>query len=159
LLFGPVLSVEASWPWPWSQPRSGLILDIRLGVTRASATVPADVGSAKFTWTLGRVEACPLVAHLGSLEALPCVRFDGGELQATGVGVDTPLSASRLWLSLGLLGRLRWTPLAPIILEIDAGLSAPLARDRFYFDAPQTAIYDVPALSAIAGAAAGGRFW
>jgi hypothetical protein len=159
-LVGPALSVEAVWRRR-DRPRAvEPVLDVRLGVSRLAASVPAQVGSARFTWTLGRLEGCPVRVVVGSFEALPCVRFDGGDLQAVGLGVDLPRpAASRLWLSLGALGRLRWTPLAPIFLEVDAGVSAPLVRDRFYFDTPPTTIYDVPALAAIAGAAAGGRFW
>jgi hypothetical protein len=160
VLVGPALSVEAIWrqrDWPTAvEP----VLDVRLGVSRLAATVPAHVGSARFAWTLGRLEGCPVRAVVGSFEVLPCVRFDGGDLQAVGLGVDLPRpAASRLWLSLGALCRLRWTPLPPILLEVDAGVSAPLVRDRFYFDTPPTSIYDVPALAAVAGGAAGGRFW
>jgi hypothetical protein len=160
VLVGAALSLEAIWRPRASRTGVEPLLDVRLGISRAASTVPAPVGSGRFTWTVGRLEGCPLAAVVGSFEALPCVRFDGGELQALGLGVDLPRpAASHPWFSLGALGRLRWTPLAPIFLEVDAGVSASLVRDRFYFDTPYTAIYDVPALAAIAGVAAGGRFW
>jgi hypothetical protein len=157
LLVGPAVSIEAAAEPPGTGVAAAPA--VRLGFVRAaSPTVSAGVGAARFTWTVGRLEGCPVRAALGAWEAMPCVRFDGGVLEATGADVDVPSAASRPWLAVGGVARVRWRPGA-FFLEVDGGVSAALTRDHFYFDQPPTTIYDVPGAGAQGDVAAGARFW
>jgi hypothetical protein len=172
VLLGPTFYVEVDWlrEDAAGSPESGRavgpslqvrpIVDVRLALSLAStSTTSSTVGSADFSWTVGRAEVCPVGAFWGTVAAMPCVRFDAGVLGATGRGVDVPSTKSRPWLAAGALARVRWTIARPIFVEVDGAVLAPIVRDHFYFARPQTTVYDVPAAGAEAGAAVGARFW
>jgi hypothetical protein len=71
----------------------------------------------------------------------PCVRIDVGRLgvqawnpssnSGPGLMVETEqIESARLWLAPAGLLRLRWTSSA-VFVEIEGGVTVPLARDRF----------------------------
>jgi hypothetical protein len=160
LLVGPVLGVEASIERVTQGPRIEPILELRAAITRAqSGTVSAEVGAARFVWTAGQLDACPLRAIAGPVQAVPCARLEGGILEAAGMGVDVSHDVSSTWLAVGGMVRVRWTPLSVLFVDVDGALLAPLQRDHFYFSRPQTGIYDVPAIRGGAALSAGVRFW
>ena len=90
-MVGPAATVEASGERP--TPPAGLqpIVRVQVGAVRASSTTSIPgVGSAQFTWTVGRLALCPVHLTLGRVEAAPCARFDAGVLDAVGAGVTLP---------------------------------------------------------------------
>jgi hypothetical protein len=102
-------------------------------------------------WTLGTVDACPLRWRRVPIALFPCARVEAGELDSNGVGVVPVRSVARGWLAVAALGRLRWTVVNPLSVEIEGGFRAPLIRDRFIFE-PDLTVYRPPPLSGFADA-------
>ena len=125
---------------------------LRLGVLRAaSTTLPSPGGGARFTWLVGRVEACPIrVSFLRRLAARPCLGFDGGALSGDGLGATRSHSVTRPWLDAGAAGRLEWSVAEPIRVEAEGSLGLPFVRDTFVFQ-PTPEVYRPPPVYGSAG--------
>jgi hypothetical protein len=151
---GAYLSVGAEGPSVWSP-------ELRISALRLqSGTFETAVGSATLTLLTASVEGCPLRVPLGHDLALrPCGGLQLGSLE--GVGAGTALSNVRPqslgWSSLFGVARIGWTFLRYLLLEADVGLVVPLAIHHIYFG-PDTTIYDVPAVGALATAGLGAHF-
>lgn len=121
---------------------------LRLGVARAESGAVGGPGEASFTWTLARLELCPIRwPSEGPLVVRPCVRGDAGSLAAsTSSSVHDAQSPVRPWGALGGLAALEWAPFKPLVVELDASLSLPLVREIFYIAplAPSSRIYQAP---------------
>jgi hypothetical protein len=122
---------------------------LRLGGARAeSGAVDAGSGQASFTWTLARLELCPIRWPAeGPLAVRPCVRGDAGTLAAsTSSSVHDAQSPVRPWRALGGLAALEWAPFKPLVVEAQASLSLPLVREIFYIApfAPSRSVYQAP---------------
>ena len=52
----------------------------------------------------------------------------------TGEQTYRPSSTRLTWFALGGAARAEYSPMTPLTLGLDAGVVAPLVRDRFYFD-------------------------
>jgi hypothetical protein len=119
---------------------------VRLGVARAeSGTLDAGPGHASFTWTVGRLDLCPIRWPAeGALVVRPCVRADAGSLAAsTSSSVPGAQSPVRPWGALGAFAALEWAPFDPLVVEVDASLFRPLGREIFYV-APSAHVYQAP---------------
>ena len=137
---------------PW---RGSVAPSFRLAFERTtSASVAVDAASASFTWTVGRVDACLPLWTWRTLAALPCARIEAGVLEGRASGFPSAHADSAPWLAAGAIGRGRWKVLAPLFVELNAGVMFPLIRDRSYFE-PQNVIYDVPAVGFVGGAGLG----
>jgi hypothetical protein len=111
----------------------------RLRVERTgSGTVASGDAHAQFTWTAAALDLCPLKLGAGRFDARPCVRFEGGTLEAAGVDVQPSRSGARPWLSTGAAARARVFVVGPLFLEAEASLALALVRDRFFVEPSQT---------------------
>jgi hypothetical protein len=117
-------------------------------------------GTAEFTWTVGRLDGCPIAWPRGALRVTECVRVEAGTLEAgAGMGVPAPRTALRAWLSAGALARAEWSFLPPIFIDAEAGAVLRVMQDRFYFNPAMTTAFQVPPLGVTAGVGVGALFF
>ncbi len=130
-----------------------------MGLARTSSvTLDANPGEVTLTWTVGRAEVCPVRwPPLGALALRPCLAGDFGVLSADAAGVPNGQSHVRPWATLGASALAEWEPLAPLFVEAEASLAAPLERDRFFI-AHSPLVYRAPALVPAGTLALGVRF-
>jgi len=120
--------------------------------------IETPVGRAYFKWTYAALDACPIRKRLvETLYVRPCVGFEGGTLAGGGLAIAFARNETRPWLGARLLGRIDWTFLDTLSLEVQIGAVAPFTRDEFVFD-PSTLIYRAPALMPFAVLGLGVRF-
>jgi len=98
-----------------------------------SDEVDVAQGRAAFRWTAAALEACPVAWARGAVAVAPCLRVEGGTLEAEGSQIVPARSERRAWVALGPAGRVRWVLLEPLFAELGGALMTPLLRDRFYF--------------------------
>ena len=114
-------------------------------------------GEALFTWTVGRLDACPLGLGSGAVRFAACARLEAGALEVNGRG-DRGAQQQRVpWVAAGPAARGEWSPFAGAFVDAEV---APLLRayqDRFFFF-PDTTVYRVPALGLGAAIGIGARF-
>lgn len=106
---------------------------------------------ASIGWTAAALDACPLRWKIaGFLDAQPCVLGMGGLLAATGQGVSRPQSVVRSWWSAGVSVRASALLGAGVSIELEAGLSTPLARRRFTIGSPPNTVGETATISPLA---------
>jgi hypothetical protein len=136
---------------------------IRLSMRVADSGFLRDgTDAARFRWTAGRLEGCPVRLPLvTSLTLTPCAWMDAGVLQADGIGNAFSLAHTRPWAAPGLTGRLQWdlafVQPAPILVDVEGGVTFPLVRDTFGFF-PQGTFHEVPAAGGFFGGGLGVYF-
>jgi hypothetical protein len=123
----------------------------------SSGTLPVTGGAAAFTWTVGRLDGCPLSWPPGAARLLACVRLEAGLLEAAGSEVPSPQSRSRAWFAAGPLARAEWELLAPLFVEAQAAAMVHVTADHFLF-LPDTTVYQVPLVGLEASAGLGAHF-
>ena len=117
--------------------------------------VPNDLlttaDDARVRWIAVGVTGCPgwSAGRVASIE--PCAQVIAGSLDATGLGVTNPQSASRSWVSVGALLRVAARLGGGFSLELDAGLSLPLVERRFIFTTPERTVGETPTIAPIVG--------
>lgn len=96
---------------------------------------------------------CPLRWSASIVTLQPCALVLGGWLSATGRGVTHASTVDRFWLSAG--GTVRMAALlgAGLSLELEAGVSAPLRKRRFFVTVPTNVVAETPTISPIVGMA------
>lgn len=118
----------------------------------------ADIGGGRLRWTQGGVAASPLLlAFARSLGLRLCAGGSVGIVEIEGIGVSDAQSRTRPWASVDATGRLAWTPIPALLLELEAGLLAPVFRETFFFS-PAVSVYEAPALTWTGRAGAAMRF-
>jgi len=92
-------------------------------------------GTAHVSWSAARASGCPLRLPIyRSLALRPCVSFDVGRLGVSGDQSSYQPSSDRVtWLAVGAAGHFELRPIPPLLFGLDAGIVAPLVRDRFFF--------------------------
>jgi hypothetical protein len=132
----------------------------RLAFLRAgSGPVDFTVGTAEFTWTVGRLDACPLAWPRAAIRVVECARVEAGTLEVAAANVPAPLTQLRSWLTAGPLVRAEWAFLHWGFIELEAGVLVRIVQDRFYFFAPETSAYQVPPVGVTAGVGVGIHFF
>lgn len=116
-------------------------------------------GTQTYEWLGGSLRACPLyvalpLSQVQSWRIAPCAALQIGAHRATTQEVPNPTSSVDAWIAPMALGTVEWAPTArrEIVLELSGGALFPLRRTR-YFLAPDTTIFDVPAVGATANLA------
>jgi hypothetical protein len=152
-LFGPSLNVG------WQSTNLALFSpSLRLAFDRAvSGTISVPNGTAAFTWTVGRLDACPVARVLHRLRLTACLRIEAGTLEVAGGDIIAPQTKLRLWLATGALARGEWTFLEPLFVNIEAGGNIRATNDRFLF-LPDTTVYRVPLVGVSAAGGLGAHF-
>lgn len=116
-------------------------------------------GNALFTWTEGSLDLCPLAWWpRDNLRAQPCLRVEGGVVDARGVNVNPERTDVRPWFMLGAVGQGRWVVVGPLFLELEAALLVPVVRDRFFFQ-PDTTVFRASPIAFSASAGVGFSIW
>jgi hypothetical protein len=131
---------------------------LRAGFERSfGASMQVPQGSARFVWTVGRLDLCASLSVAPRLRVGPCLGADMGEIDGAG-SIARPRQASPFWFALGGIVRGRWQVRSPVFLEVDAGAVVPVTRNAFVFD-PDTLLYQVPAVSERVSGGVGAYFW
>ncbi len=103
-------------------------------VFRRASTVVDDLflGNALFTWTVGRVELCPLEADAEVMSASLCAAIEGGSIEVETAGLLVRDTDPRPWVALGALGRIRFPVVdGQLFVEASGGAVVPLVRQRY----------------------------
>lgn len=133
---------------------------LRLAFFRAG-TGAFDVqagGTATFTITVGRLDACPVAfTHASRVRATVCARVEAGALDAAGGGIAAAQSSLRPWFAAGPLARAEWSLVPPFFLDLEAGALFRIVADRYGFY-PDVTVYNVPVVGLGAGAGLGVDF-
>jgi hypothetical protein len=158
-LGSPVVALDLFADLEVGSPRGVWVPSFRVTASRSAvALVNARVGRATLRVTQGGLEICPLRWPLSASLALrPCAGASVGVLEAQGEGVDAVRDQRRFWLGTAALARLMWAPLAPLAMEAEAGVVAPLVRDTFVFE-PDVVVYRAPPVAFLARMGLGVRF-
>jgi hypothetical protein len=146
----------------------GFTPTLRLSFERGqSGLTTTAIGRAQFTWTAGRIEACPGTWPRAALSpsaagpvrfgASPCALFDAGALTAEGSRTTDAATETRPWLAPGALGRLQLSLFDTLLLEAEIGVTFPLVEYRYYFG-PTTTVFTVPRAAPLGGLGLGVRF-
>ena len=123
----------------------------------ASGTLGVQGGDAVFTWTVGRLDACPLGGARGTLRLAACARLEAGTLEVSGrgnLGTQTQLVP---WVAAGPVGRAEWSPFPVAFLDAEVAFLVRATTDRFFF-LPDTTVYQVPLLGVGGGVGIGAHF-
>jgi hypothetical protein len=132
---------------------------IRLAFMRAGSgklVVPSG-GSAAFTWTVGRVDACPVAWPRGVLRATACARVETGALEVAGADIVAAQTRLRPWMAAGPLARVEWSLVWALFLDAEIGALFRVTDDRFVFR-PSTLVFEVPLVGVSAGLGLGAHF-
>jgi len=100
--------------------------------------------SASLTWTVGQGVVCP--THVGlspSVSLLPCGRVDMGRLSAVGQNIPNAQTRTLFWMSAGVLAKIAWIPLGPLVIDWEAAVLFPLTPYQFVFE-PSSVLYGAP---------------
>jgi hypothetical protein len=140
----------------------GLGPSVRVAFLRAdTGTVGVTGGSADFTWTVGRLDACALLWPDRALRLGPCARIEVGVLDVAGKQVDASpgyLATERsAWVAGGPLVRLEWSFLGALLFSVGAGPDFHITAHEFTF-LPATNAYQVPLVGLDAEAGLGAHF-
>lgn len=121
-----------------------------------------DTGRRARLRTIGvAASGCTFRFARGPWALAPCVALDLGTLRAEGLREDRLVAAGGrtiFWAALAAELRLAWEPPAPLWLELQGTLSAPLVRHSFVFDNPPADVFTVPVLFGGVGGVVGVRF-
>ncbi len=116
------------------------------------------VGRAYFRWTYAALDGCPVRwSPVRTITMRPCAGMEGGTLAGGGLLIGLARNETRPWLAARAYGRIDWTFLDTLTVEMQIGGVVPLTRDRFVFD-PATLIYQAPIVMPFAGLGLGVRF-
>ncbi|AKV00752.1 hypothetical protein AKJ09_07415 [Labilithrix luteola] len=141
-----------------SSHRGLLSPSARLHFERLNTSSQTAGAGAEFTWTAGGLDLCPVAWSPDRFRIAPCLRTEVGVLQGGGIGVQPARSSSRLWLSTGAAAHVRWMAFRPVFVDLEAGLGAPLVRDRFFVQ-QNTMVFRVPDAEWSAALGVGATIW
>jgi hypothetical protein len=120
------IEVNGAWPWPSSLRLSGARL--------FSRRLRDDVGSAKLTLDLGRLDVCFLRLAKGRLALAPCVGADVGVLRVDGSHPRGGHDHRLVWAAAGALGRGSLALSERFVGEVEIGADIPLVQYRYAFE-------------------------
>ncbi len=118
-------------------------------------------GEASFGLIMARLEACPIAWQATQTLALvPCAAFDAGIVTAKGGGdrVPNPETVHVFLPAASAIGRFQFALENLLLLEAQAEFGAPLKREQFVFERPDTTVHEVSPVRWGAGLAVGFRF-
>jgi hypothetical protein len=108
--------------------------------TVTSTTQAGELGSAEFTWTAGRLAACPLsLRPVSGLTIGPCALFELGWLHAAGVTEVEPAQVTTFVPSTGAELAAAFRLFGPVTLGAELGVLFHLVGEKRYYFLPQGA--------------------
>jgi len=137
----------------WRGNRAGWVdPSVRLAFLRATSDTIDVVGEglANFTWTVGRLDVCPLASPRWAARAQACVRAEAGALEGRGFGISGAADRLRAWLAAGPILRVEWALPWRLFVDAEAGLLLRVTDDHFVFQ-PDVSIDRVPWVGATTG--------
>lgn len=138
-------------------PGDAFEASVRAAFVRAgTGALDVPPGTATFTLTAGRLDACASVPAKGALRAAACARLEAGELEVAGGAIDLSQTARRFWLAAGPVLRPEWAFVEPFFVEAEGALLLRATIDHFFF-LPQTNVYQVPLIGLSGGVGIGVR--
>lgn len=143
------------------RPGRAVVLDpaIRLGAAFAVTSSDLALGSHGYWWAGGTARVCPLHVRLpGALRVAPCGGVHAGVHHGSTKGVPNGTASTDLWVAPVAGANIEWPLTSAVALELHGGAVFPLVRTRFFL-APDTTIFEVPAVAGTATIAARLRFW
>jgi hypothetical protein len=145
----------------WRARRGSLFEpSVRVAFLRVgSGPLPAEGGTADFTWTVGRLDACPIAWPHTEIRVVECVRVEAGALEVAAGHVPAPLPQLRPWLAVGPVVRAEWSFLRWAFADLEAGLLVRVLQDHFYFSTLDQSVYQVPPVGVTAGVGVGIHFF
>jgi hypothetical protein len=124
----------------------------------ASGEIDFGGPTARFAWTTGALEGCPIRLSSGTLSLEPCLRAEVGILEGEGSNVSPPRNAAGPWVALGATARARWLFASPFFFDFGGGFRAPPLVQSNYFFEPNTRIYQPSSVGWSGSAGFGVRF-
>ncbi len=153
--------VDAAFMRAGEEPRRGLAFapSLRVGTGFGATSKRLAGGSHAYWWAGGTALLCPVRVGLpGTLRLVPCGGMEVGALHGSTRGLPNGASSTGLWLAPVARAGLEWPLSSSVTLELHAGAVFPLMRTRFFL-APDTTIFQVPAVAGTGAVAARFRFW
>lgn len=128
------------------------------GAATLATQVDARSGDARLSFLTAGLDACPVRARLGPVDARPCLGLDVGALTAEGIARgDAPAALARRsrrtrpWVAARATLGAEIAVGGPLAATIEGGLLLPATRDAFVF-APSEHVYrPAPALVGAVG--------
>jgi hypothetical protein len=129
---------------------------IRLGATWFPAA-NAERGGARFAVgaTTARAGLCRNLADAGSLALDACADLNVGALHASVDGAVARRTGDFAWASAQLGARLRWRPLAALVIDADAAAVVPFVRRAFGVAGAADPVFESPAVGLAAALGVG----
>lgn len=143
------------------RPGRAVVFDpaIRLGAASSVTSSDLALGSHRYWWAGATVRACPLHVRLpGALRLAPCGGMHLGVHHGSTEGVPNGTASTDLWVAPVAGASIEWPLTSSVGLELHGGAVFPLVRTRFFL-APDTTIFEVPAVAGTTTIAARLRFW
>jgi len=139
--------------------RTWLDPSVRVAFLRAtSGTIDVvDGASANFTWTVGRVDGCPVASPGWPVRATACARIEAGTIEGRGFGIARATDKLLPWLAAGLLLRLEWALPWRVFVDAEAGGLVRVVATEFVFK-PDIVVDQVPVVGVSAGVGLGFDF-
>ncbi|MDP8999650.1 MAG: hypothetical protein M3O46_06010 [Myxococcota bacterium] len=156
----PKLVIGGSPSVGW-RARRGTLFEpsVRVAFIRAgTGAVDVANGRVEFTWTVGRVDVCPVVGAGGRLRIAACVRVEAGALEAMRADVSSPQTSLQPWVAGGAVARGEWSFFPWAFIAAEVGGLVRVTQERFYFMMPGTPVYQVPPVGVTGGAGVGIHF-
>lgn len=123
----------------------------------ATARGPIARTSAAFELDSLRADGCAFRLASGGFSIEPCLLFELGRLDATGVAHGRSQAKERSWTAAGALLRGEWTAWKRLVAGVDLGGVVPLRSTRYAFAGDQT-FYETPWLGFTGAIGFGMRF-
>lgn len=118
---------------------------VRVSFFRAGTGALARGGAdAAFTWTVGRVDLCPLTFGGAVLRVATCARLEAGGLEVAASNITPAGNVLRPWFAAGPDARGEWSFYRWAFVDADLSALFRATDDRFYFDPKNTTVYQVP---------------
>jgi hypothetical protein len=124
-----------------------------LAIAYARNDVVQSPGAAQASLAALTATVCPLRLTASILTLQPCALLLGGRLSATSRTANHKSTVDRLWLSAGGSLRMAAHLGGDIALELEAGVTAPLSKRKFYETEPENVVAQTPTISPIVGLA------